>query len=312
LTIGIAAFGPRAGLAVYKALMAAESIGSGAIGGFVSYVVIGTDGQLYRSQTQEGGARALFDGDEARLPPEIAKARHAGLMSSGPNRPEPLGQFTPADPMVGIVTGHRFPNTIGENGVSLGEEILSLMRRGATVDHSVASIVSANPTADAGFIALAIDGRICTANTRHVDQFTDAGHAALGSLDDGYVVAVLHNAIRPHRSLALYTAEIAVETLSPAAAPDGYVRLEAGTRLSIGVKSAIEIDAAAVSTRILVPDSKYLSGHWNFGIGYRVDVISRHHRIGYALYEPYMVIDEGKIVSIDGAASLTIPMHRCP
>ncbi len=50
------------------------------------------------------------------MPTVFAHARHAALMSSGPNRPSPLAQFTPGDARVGLVTGHRLPNTVGAGG----------------------------------------------------------------------------------------------------------------------------------------------------------------------------------------------------
>ena len=44
MTIGIAASGPRAGAASVRALEVAETVGTGASGGFVSFVAIGDGG----------------------------------------------------------------------------------------------------------------------------------------------------------------------------------------------------------------------------------------------------------------------------
>ena len=101
MTIGIAAFGPKAGAGIIAGLGAVEKIGRGAIGGFVSLVVLTDDGRLLRASVQVGGSEALFSEE---LPPEIAQAQCAGLISSGPNRPEPLSQFITAKIGVGIVT----------------------------------------------------------------------------------------------------------------------------------------------------------------------------------------------------------------
>jgi len=126
VTIGIAAHGPNAGLAIVKALAAVEAVGRGAIAGFVSFVAITAAGGIHRAVTQRGGSTALFDGDVQSIPAEIAAAETACLMSSGPDRPEPLSQFTSADPRIGLVTGHRMPNTIGVSGVNLNDEVLDL------------------------------------------------------------------------------------------------------------------------------------------------------------------------------------------
>ena len=114
MTIGIAAYGPNAGQAIIDALRAAEVVGHGAISGFVSMVVIGEDGELHRIETQRGGTQGLLKGGE--MPTHFMRARHAALMSSGPDRPSPLAQFTPGDARAGLVTGHRLPNTVGAAG----------------------------------------------------------------------------------------------------------------------------------------------------------------------------------------------------
>jgi hypothetical protein len=66
--------------------------GAGALHGFVSVVAIGADGRLHRAEIQDGGTAAMLaDGPLAH---RLANATRAGLMSSGPNRPAPLSQFT--------------------------------------------------------------------------------------------------------------------------------------------------------------------------------------------------------------------------
>src|SRR5690606_22937806 len=128
MTIGIAAHGPNAGLAVMRALAAVEAVGRGAIGGFVSFVALTEKGGAEWRSVQSGGSAALFGAGQHSMPSVLARARNAAVMSSGPNRPEPLCQFTPALEHVGLVTGHRMPNTIGVNGINLADEVLVLMR----------------------------------------------------------------------------------------------------------------------------------------------------------------------------------------
>jgi len=133
MTIGIGAYGPNAGWAVYDALKAAEKVGSGAIRGFVTFAAIGEGGVLYRADTQRGGSMTLFTEGETtgvEPPPLVATARFAGLISSGPDRPEPLAQYLTADPKGGLVTGHRIPPTTGVSGEAMNCEALGLMVSG--------------------------------------------------------------------------------------------------------------------------------------------------------------------------------------
>src|SRR5204863_8114664 len=131
----------------------------------VSFVTITGSGVVERLQTQNGGTAMLVQGGVDGLPARIAEATVAGVMSSGPDRPEPLSQFTPADGKVGLVTGHRMPNTIGANGMNLNDEVLELMRCGRAPRDAVAAVFAANPDVDAGIIALSVDGSLYAADT---------------------------------------------------------------------------------------------------------------------------------------------------
>jgi hypothetical protein len=308
MTIGIAAFGPNAGQAVFDALRVAELVGHGAIGGFVSLVVIGEGGKLYRTETQRGGTRGLFDGGAMPLP--MARARHAALMSSGPDRPPPLSQFTPADARVGLVTGHRLPNTIGASGIALNEEVLGLMGQGMTPAEAVERVVRENPTGDAGIIALSLDGEVFADDTAYVARFPDRGQAVLGSVDQGAIVAVLHNAIRPYRSLATLVAETALDRMDPPDAADDTLRLKAGLPIRKGAVNAIQVDKSHAATSLTVSDVKYLAGNWNMGLGPMVPILMDDKVVAHALYEPYLVIVSGCLASIDGADSLQIPVRH--
>src|SRR5699024_9962606 len=119
MTIGIAAHGPNAGLAVARALAAVEKVATGATRGYAVFAAIDSAGRLHRAETQRGGTATLFVDAEATgvAPPAEAAAAHtAGLISSGPDRPAPLTQYVPAEPGAGLVTGHRLPNAAGTSG----------------------------------------------------------------------------------------------------------------------------------------------------------------------------------------------------
>jgi hypothetical protein len=168
VTIGIAVRAPNAGQAAFEALRTVERVARGAIGGFVSFVAITTDGRLLRAQTQRGGTSTLFtDGEKTGTAPPaaIAQAPLAGLMSSGPDRPAPLVQFTPADPTVGLVTGHRLPNMPGADGIALNQAVLDRMRAGEPPARAARSVLQRNPEADAGIIALGPEGAVFAGNS---------------------------------------------------------------------------------------------------------------------------------------------------
>jgi hypothetical protein len=306
MTIGIAAFGDHAGLAVVEGLKAAEAIGRGALHGFVSLVAIGPDGSLYRAEVQGGGADSLLAGQP--LPKTFADAPLAGLMSSGPNRPTPLSQFTPADPSVGLVTGHRFPNARGSHDRPLNLEVLDLMRKGFEPREAVAQIVADNPLVDAGFIALSRDRRLHAANTRYLLGFGDAGRGG-GRLRDGEAgVEVLHNAIRPHGSLAALVVEISLSVMGSSQAPDSIVAFRTGVPILIGDHNAINIDDNGRVVAIVTYDIRYARNSWNFGLGYQTRVYQRNVLFGRALYEPLLCAEDGKIASIDGGSTIDLPI----
>lgn len=294
MTIGIAARGPRAGRAILSALRLVETVGKGAIGGFVSLAVI-ADGRLLRAEGPDGGGAALFDGSP---PSWIDDAGVAVLMSSGPNRPAPLAQFTPGDPEAGLVTGHRFPNAPGQNGKPLNLDVLERMRSGDNPEAAISYVIQANGDADAGLIAVSVDGQIYAADTARLARFSDRGQARLAS--GGAEVAVLHNAILPHRGLALLAAETALAEMDPPPPPRLTVRLEAGVPLVAGLIDAVHVDERDQAVAISVSDARLLSGRWSFGLGYRASVLRGGISVAALLYEPYMLAENGRLYSIDG------------
>jgi hypothetical protein len=310
MTIGIAAHGPNAGLAIIKALAAVEAVGRGAIMGFVSLVAITAAGRIQRVVTQRGGSAALFGIAAQSIPDAIAEAKTAGLMASGPDRPEPLSQFTPADARVGIVTGHRMPNTVGAGGVNVNDEVLAFMHQGLTPEEAVERVLTANPDVDAGIIAMAVDGRLHAANSAYVARRGDAGLKMLGSQQEGLAVAVLHNGIQPYRPLATLAAEVAMDIMRPDDRADGWITFREGVRLAPGSANAVHLDADGAVEAIVVENAKFLEGRWNLGMGYNTRVLGRSEPVGTMLYEPYMVVDGGKLHSIDGQFALSVPIRK--
>lgn len=294
MTIGIAAVGPGAASAILEALRTVETIGRGAIGGFVSLAAV-DNGRVERAEAQNGGALALF----GNSPPDwLTSARCAVLMSSGPNRPDPLSQFTPGDPATGLVTGHRFPNAPDGRGRPLNLAVLQLMSQGLGPQAAVDRVAEENPQADAGLLAITPSGHIGMCDCAYLEQFADRGHAIL-TCPQG-AVAVMHNAIAPHRGLALVAADVALTMLHAPATEPVQIVLRAGVPLRHGQHNAVEVDASGHVTGLTVTNPELLTGTKSFGMGYRAAVTGA--RAGYCLqYEPYMVSRDGILQSIDGA-----------
>ena len=267
MTIGIAASGPRAGEAIVRALQAVEAIGHGAIGGFLSLAAI-SDGEIRRVETQQGGAKAAFPG---ALPDWLMASRCGVLMSSGPNRPEPLAQFTPADPAWGLLTGHRFPNAPGRSGTPLNVAVLDFLRRGCAPQDAVDRVIAENSDADAGLIAVTPDGRIGLGDSSYLENFPDRGHAVLAEGEG--IVAVAHNAIAPYRGLALIAAEVAIGVINAHPATRIPLSLAAGLPIMLGSRNAVRVAPDGRVIGLVVSNPLLLSGEQSFGLGYRAPVL---------------------------------------
>lgn len=313
MTIGIAVRGPGAGLAAFRALRAVERVARGAIGGFVSFVAL-TETGLVRAETQRGGSSTLFTAGErtgVEPPPHIALAPAAALMSSGPDRPAPLAQFTAGARGVGLVTGHRVPNRPGVDGASLLEATLRELAAGAGAEAAVRHQLERNPKADAGLIALDAAGNLFAANSAFVAQRSDLGEAHRVDGETGCAVAVLHNSIHPVAGLAGLAAAIALDSMNPADRVDGRVLLEAGAPLRLGAANALEVDDCDRVCGIVVVDPKLLHGRHEGGItGFRAEVRRGPTLLGHAIDEPFGVVENAHLVSISGAARALIGVRR--
>lgn len=309
MTIGIAAHGPKAAAAILEALASAERVAKGAIGGFVSLAAIGADGVLRRAEIQRGGGAALLAGRE--LSPQILASPIAALMSSGPDRPSPLAQFTPGDARVGLVTGHRFPNMPGAAGSPLNEDVLARMAEGAAPEAAVAATLAANPSSDAGLIAIGRDGAIGLGNTAYLEGFPDLGRSLMRSASDpGVAVAVLHNAITPHVSLAALVAELALGAMDGVFAADSALTIEAGIPVRTAPACAVHVDAGLRAVGIDLVVATAVPFRLSAGYGPVAPVRRDGAIIGFACEEPYLVVENGRLVSINGAPSATVGMRH--
>lgn len=187
MTIGVAAYGNQAGAAVYAAVLGAELIGRGAIGGFAVFAILDTDGKLHYRCIQDGGVTALD------LPEDWFAAKYAAAISSGPNRPEPLVQFLAGSDGCALVTGHRLPNSACADGTPVNIAVLERLEKGEDPQAAIDAVLDGHPEIDAGLIALTSDGRLGCANSARVKRRTDLGAAFRAGTGCGF--ALLHNSI---------------------------------------------------------------------------------------------------------------------
>ncbi|WP_407158460.1 DUF6963 family protein [Bradyrhizobium sp. STM 3557] len=187
MTIGIACAGADPVAAVVAAGLGAELAGRGAIGGFAVLAILDAAGELHHTSVQRGGVSELV------IPPAWGSANIAALISSGPDRPEPLIQFLPGKSGHGLVTGHRLPNTIGADGVALNVAALRLIETGRAPQDAIDDVLRSAPEADAGLIAVKSSGTIGFANSARVARRPDLGAAYRFAHGRGY--ALLHNSI---------------------------------------------------------------------------------------------------------------------
>ena len=239
MTLGIAAHGPHAGAAVRQAVVAAELLGHGEIGGFAVFAVIDAQGQVQQRCVQQGGITALD------LPPNWLAASHAAVITSGPHRPEPLTQFLPGRHGVGLVSGHRLPNRPdGRSGQPLNIGVLDALAAGMHPQAAVDALLQANPQADAGLIAINTQGEIGCANSARVAQRPDARQAHWSHAQAGF--ALLHNAIYAGTDLAASLASLLRTALQPQAAHTAshqLLHLAQPVPVTVGPADCVHVDA---------------------------------------------------------------------
>jgi len=300
VTIGVAAHGAAAGAAVLAALAAVEAVGVGEIRGFAVFAAIEADGRLLRAETQRGGHAALLaELDAGGLRARATASTVAAVISSGPDRPEPLAQFLPGS-AAGLVTGHRLPNTAGADGVPVNQAALRLLEAGAAPEEAVTRVIAANPEIDAGLIAVSLDG-VAAAETGRVLRRTERGAARLSLRGGAAAVAVLHNAIEPWEGLAALAAGAARAVLEAALPPLPCARLLVGLVLEPGVADALWLDAEGAATRIVSanPGHRTYRGWTSSAVYLGTPVWRDGVRLGIVVGEARCRLEQGRIVEVD-------------
>ncbi len=244
MTIGVAASGERAAWAVRDAVLGAELLGRGAIGGFAVLAIMDVHGALHYGQTQRGGITALD------MPPGWQSARLAAAISSGPDRPEPLVQFLAGQAGLGLVTGHRLPNQPGADGMALNQAVLRRMAQGQAPQQAVDEVLAAHAEWDAGLIALDTRGRLGMGNSVRVTRRDDLGELRRRTHEAS--LGLLHNSIYARAPLAPDLAELAWARLTGRAGALHLLTLDAPVTIQAGPADRVHIDAQG---RILALES---------------------------------------------------------
>lgn len=299
MTVGIAVSGVGAGRAALAALSAIEAVGRGAIGGFVSLAAITADGRLLRAETQRGGASGL-----GAVDPDIATAPLVVLMSSGPDRPEPLAQFTPAEAGLGLVTGHRLPNMARPGQPAPNLAALDLLREGAGVERAANAPLDADPDADAGLIVMDLGGQMALANSAAVGRRDDCGEALVRDAMSGLTVGVLHNSIFPHAALAMLAVSVALDSANPGDRMDGRARL-IGVSCAQGYERALHLDRNGHAQSVTVVDPTWLGPEWEGSVVQRGDpVLQDGALIGHVTWEVYCTLRNGVVTAGRGSKAV--------
>ena len=299
MTIGIGAYGRNAGAAVCAALAAAEAVGNGEIRGFAVLAAIAPDGALLHAETQDGGLGAIRRSWPAAEAERFAAAPVAALISSGPNRPEPLSQFLAAGP-AGLVTGHRLPNLPGAAGIPLNRQALALLEAGVAPADAVGRVLDAHPEHDCGLIAVTANAA-ASGNTSRVLRRTDRGMAEAAGGDGASGIAVLHNAIRPARGLAELVADAGRAALDAGLPPLPSFLLLAGTTIEPGPGDLAEIDESGAILRLVSANPGLFAYRaWTSTAVYPGTPVLRSGRLlGHTVGEVRVRLADGAIAEVD-------------
>lgn len=308
MTVGIACFGDDPVRAAIRAVLGAELLGRGAIGGFAVVAMLDEEGIFHYASVQRGGVSAID------IPLQWARAVVAAVISSGPDRPEPLVQFLPGRDQVGLVTGHRLPNTLGADARPLNMMALDLLTAGQSPQSAVDTVLDGEPEADAGLIAINVSGAIGVRNTARAARRPDLGQANWHEAGRGY--ALLHNSIYANMpdcmALAATLGELAREALGGPPAACGLVQMTRSVALHKAAQDRVTIDGEGLILSIETANPALLVGdHTARSVVYGAPPIYRNDQLaGYAASELFARLEDGVAHPLPRLADRTMLMRR--
>ncbi|SFD77713.1 DUF6963 family protein [Salipiger profundus] len=305
MTIGIAASGPSAGAAVRDALLGAELLGRGSIKGFAVFTVFDPDGAPQWRSTQDGGLGTLA------LPESWASAQRAAVISSGPNRPEPLDQFLPAASGRGMVTGHRLPNSTTTDGQPLNEAVLRGMSEGSLSQDRLEELLCMTPELDAGIVALGADGTLALGNTERALRRNDLGsflHCG-PSGNIGILLNTIYCAQGDAMSLAHRLGGLALSRLE--GRPGDIVHLAGPVPIRAAERDFARIDAQGTILEIGTSNPLTLHDTTRVTVLYSgADILGDEGRLGSAETEIFAAVRDGQVQPHAPVASRSAVVRR--
>jgi hypothetical protein len=304
MTIGVIIRGPHAGAALVKCMASIEKIASGSIGGFVSLVVLRRGAQPVFYECQTGGVNALFGVDASRnLPSELMESDRAALISSGPNRPEPLHRFLSWDKTGNMVSGHRFPHTKTSKGIPLNESALGILRAQGCDQQALVELLQDNATLDAGLVAMDSAGHIFQGDTNRVQVRGDTASLVFDTQD--YAFAITLNSIRPPMLIVNLLGEKFKQQLDIDDRP--VLCVSAMASITAAKDKSVEINDVNEVININTPETCWFSP-CNEGalIETGTPITRQGVPVGRIQDEPYVITTNGKIESLSGLKSICL------
>lgn len=322
-TIAIVAVGPNAGQAVFHALQQAEKISWGSIGGIAVMDVMLDDGTICSFQNNgRGGTTTLFvEGEETGVPPppEIAAARIAAVISTGPRNPVDLGEqpcnqeYSTGKNGVGMVVGHRIPDSRGHDGHPVNARVMQLMDQGTSPAEALSLVLEANPNVDAGLIAVSADGTMAMQNTERVEQRTDYAHSRGEDRVTGAKIQTILNEIHPPQAVAQLVVNTALEVMGSHQEPDLQILVQSGLKVEYGPFNLVEVDDELVVTRIVTDVENHLEGEVWAALPYISSAVMQNGQlIGYTINEPLARVQDGTIESLSYQPGMMVSVKREP
>ena len=206
------------------------------------------------------------------------------------------------------MTGHRLPNAKRISGRALNLQVMDCLRDGMDARSAVVEVLSADPHADAGIIAIDSSGAVFAGNSERVTRRPDLGGARREDPASGAVIEVLHNAVYPTGSIASLAADIGLAVMAPDPPPDGEIVVRAGVPVARGKENSISVDAHGEARRVETTDERILDGRHNCAAIYLDTAVVRDGTIlGTTTFEPNVVVQDGQIVTLNGRTEMRIP-----
>lgn len=289
-----------------------EHVADGAIGGFVSLVVMDSHHKATFFECQKGGVSALFGNanrivDEKTLPVEILESKRAGLISSGPHRPCPLARFLAWDESGNIVSGHRFPQSPTQDGIALNQMLLSVIQKHGAHSPEVHQLLSENSHLDAGFVAVDANNRMLCEDTLRVAARNDTARMQTQAKD--FVFGITMNSIQPSRLISQLLASKLNDKLQHASLSAHVPRISINTETQILAGSApmVEVDSDNRVVSIVTPETCWFEAHSEGALLEKgTPIAHKGQLIGTTLEEPYTTASEGRICALSGKEKMTL------